>query len=373
MLNENSNSKITYLNIGSDQNYFDTRYQTFRTNTRTFEDTYEPSIVENKISGLFSRKSPTKTTNLNGPKWETEETITLDSKGNQRKIINKNIDPFVSSSFDLYRQGSEILSFSQWDKGFIKILSGEPGHLLDNRFYGASKFSLDEELYKTFDVTEDNNLNDRYVTPTYENNKYVYDKKGEKRYFQQKNPDSFKEIHVLTPDVVVSDIELYPMVIKDVGEATFGTNGTIEPLTIRETITNYLSEYPYQFRSIKSNFESGNTNIYGYSDQVLSVDLWEPERKNKDFYDDNVDAITFIKSDGSKFYREDGTEFTLESLGYTSFSSNNYIKPFDDNKPIFKLDDSSYIKPGYRTGACGFMYNNNIGTESIAYGDMIFL
>ena len=100
-LNSGDN-KVVYLQVDADSSYFDIRHQIFKKNNSKFVDSTLPSVSSNKnsASGFFSHQKNELNLSEIGDHWEIEEIIS-DKSGNNRKILSKNIDPFISSSFDL--------------------------------------------------------------------------------------------------------------------------------------------------------------------------------------------------------------------------------------------------------------------------------
>jgi len=339
--------KIDFINIDCESNYFNTREQIEIRRNRRFLDTTSPSRISGSISvsGLMSRNRIIKDDlNYASDLYLTSSTV-VDASGNSRKILASTNDYLASSSIDSYRNGIEITQEKHWTAGVAKITAGTPGHLYDSHRYG----------YTDFDIL---------------------------------SPDTYHEVEVFNP---VSFVEsggdpsfiVYPIITTNSNqEENQILNGIIEPFPIRPVISNTSINFPFEPHSTRGDFGSGNISTMFSSDQVLSVDYYDPLRKNEIPFYDAVDLIGM--SD------ENSGVIVGPSLGYMSTGENkvpffedyryprgekpNQTYPGDLLSAIENLPPggTSYITSKERSATCGFICEQSVkGTDSIAYSNLL--
>jgi hypothetical protein len=337
--------KIDFINIDCESNYFNTREQIEIRRNRSFLETTSPSRISgsNAVSGLMSRKRIVKDDLEYGHSLYLTSSTVTDASGNDRKILASSNDYLISGSIDSYKNGIEITQEKHWTAGVAKITAGTPGHLYDSQRYGYTDFDiLSPDVY--------------YEVETF-------------------NPVTFVEIGGSSNNIV------YPIVTSNSNqEENLVLNGIIEPFPIRPVISNSSINFPFEPHATRGEFGNGNTTILLYSDQVLSVDYFEPSRTNKSPYFDAVDLIGMPDENG-------GGVIVGPSLGYASTGENG-ISFFEDarytrgEKPnssytedlISALEDlppggTTYVTSKERSATCGFTYDQAVkGTDSIAYG-----
>lgn len=342
-----TSKQVVYLQIDSDSNYFDTNEQIRIRNTRTFTDTSAPSILSGstKATGFFSGKRMVPDAVVyNSPVYATSSTD-IDPSGNARPILSLNIDYYASSSIDTYRQGSEIRNQKHWTAGIAKISAGTPGHLYEPYKYGISDISIID-------------------------------------------PDTYYEIEVFDPIKFVEtggdpDLFQYPIVTADSNQKeNYILNGIIEPFPIRPVISNFSINFPFEPHAFRGDYSNGNLNHRFATEEVLSVDYFEPLKQNAQVFLDAVDYVTM----GS------GSNVVGAHIAYLMLDENS-VTPFTDvvpprgqlnstSYPNELLDvlynmlpgETTYITNKQRSATCGFMYEDatQYGTDSIAFGGKLY-
>ena len=358
--NNQQNRRIDFINIDCESNYFDTKEQIRIRNNRAFTDTSIAAQVtgSSTVTGLFSRSRVVKDDVIyNSPIFATSSTGT-DSSGNARKILATNVDYYASSSIDSYRNGVEITQDKHWTAGLAKITAGTPGHLYSSTLFG---------------VTENDII----------------------------SPDTFTEISLFDPVKFVvtgGDPEFftYPIVTSNgVLAEALDENGVIEPFPIRSVISNRSLNFPYEPHATRGQFGNGNIDGNFSSDSVLSIDYFEPTRRNKTPYHD---LISQVGLSGSLIMLSSNEETwgrtTEDNLYFIEFPDKpvNSIEAFEDVVyPRGEVPDDTYtgdllsavntMLPGGATyvnrkeksATCGFVYDNSPqGTDSIAYGGLLY-
>lgn len=348
-INNATNNQVSYIQIDSDSNYFNTNEQIKLRNTRTFTDRSKPSIISGSIQaiGFFSDRRITQDQEVyNSPTYATSSTV-FDPSGNPRPILALNVDYFASSTIDIYKQGVEITKEKHWTAGQVKITAGTPGHLYNSYFYGVNDLDIiDADIYYEIDV--------------FDPIKYI-ETGGD--------PDLF----------------VYPIITSDVNQReNYVLNGIIEPFPIRPVISNFSLNFPFEPHSVKGGYGVGNMDHRFASDQVLSIDYYEPAKENENCWLDAVDFVLLAPTTSSTTGSVAGYHY-----GY-QFMVQNTVTYFEDTvPPRGKAPDStytndllevvntmapegiSYISNKQKTGTCGFVYNGAIqGTDSIAYGGL---
>ena len=249
----------------------------------------------------------------------------------------------TSGTLDVRRTGVEITTSQQWSAGTIKISAGTPGHIVSPVCYGVERVSVID-------------------------------------------PDLYYEISVFDPvDFIRSEAEgyTYPIVTDSTNTAVnYALNGVLEPLSIRSVASFFSVDVPREGRSVKGTFGSGNEDMVGASDQVLTVDYYDPSRRNLEVF---LDAGTTISLTS-------GSTSVGITIPYFE-TANNAHPPFEDAvKPrgvalsatygldmiaalsVMSQSTSFYISEKERSATAGFMYDNTNpqGTDSIAFGGMLY-
>jgi hypothetical protein len=344
-------SRVIYLHIDDSGNFFDTREQIKSKNIQWFVETTTASRISgsNAVSGLFSRKAVQKDDVVyNSDIYPTGSTIT-DPSGAERKILSIAIDYYASSSIDGYRNGIEITQDKHWTAGTAKITAGTPGHLYVSTEYGYSANSIISK--------------DRFVeVDVFDPVKYV---------FTGGDPEKF------TYPIITADYNLVE---------NYVLNGIIEPFPIRPVVSNFSLNFPFEPHSVKGFFEGGNTNSTFATDSIVTVDYHTPDVQcNAPFLDAVDSAAISTGVDG-------GSVRVGQPIGYLSMDTNK-VRPYDDIVyprgviPSSSYDASmlsalshttlageTYVNRKQRSATSGFVYdeNNYLGTDSIAFGGMLY-
>lgn len=337
--------KIVFINIDSDSNYFDTKEQVKIRQTNYFIETTSASRISgsNSVAGLMSRKRIVKDDIVNNSDSYLTSSTSIDSSGNQRKILSSTNDYLISSSIDAYRNGVEITQEKHWTAGTAKITAGTPGHIYESLRYG----------YADLDI---------------------------------QSPDSYYEVNVFDPVSFVESGEnfTYPIITSNSNESeNYVLNGIIEPFPIRSVISQFSINFPFEPHSTKAEFGCGNTDSHFSSDQVLSVDYSLPTRQNKTPFLDAVDLMGISTGDGSGVV-------IGPSIGYISSDKNvvpffedivysrgekyssTYSSDFVDALNQLPAGGTTYITSKEKSATCGTDYDQTIrGTESIAFGNYL--
>ena len=345
--NDQSNRKIDFLNIDCESNYFNTQEQVRKKKTRWFTETTAASMLSgsSEVVGLFSRVRIVKDDAVyNSPVHATAST-TIDPSGASRKILASNIDYYSSSSYDSYRNGIEITEDKHWVSGLSKISAGTPGHLFDPLSYGYSETSV---------ISEDEFVEIDPFDPV----KYVATG-GDPTYFT------------------------YPIITSDYNQVeNYILNGIIEPFPIRPVISNFSINFPFEPHSVRGDFGCGNINMGLHSDQIVSVDYYDPERQNATPFLDALSVFTIATPDAT---------FVGPTLGY--FNTDENVHPPYDDQEVFPrgeplsgsygqqlssavqqmpLQGETYVSRGKRSATSGYVYDNTPqGTDSITYGGLL--
>lgn len=147
----------------------------------------------------------------------------------------------------------------------------------------------------------------------------------------------------------------------------------MEPLTIRPIVAFFSIEAPFESHTVRGHLATGNTNQMGASDQVLSLDYFEPTKEIVGYLD-MVDIIEGHPLNG--FFRHEFTSI----LPFTDarLVRNEVNVPSEPSDMLAALSLMSGSTDGYvhynqRSSACGWYYDNttNVGTDSLAFGGMV--
>lgn len=354
-MSSTSSKKIDFLNIDSDSTYFDTRRQVIRKETPYFQD----GSIASKLSGSNTAvglltNTPVRTKNQqnsgiypnstsNSATYPTGSTV-KDNSNNDRKILSANNDYIISSSVDAYRQGVEMTVEKHWAAGIVKISAGTAGHLFDMARYGLPYLPL-LSTDEFFEIESFNPV--KFVESGGDYNQFTY-------------------------PIVTSDRNL---------EENFILDGIIEPFPIRQVLSNFSINVPFEPRAFRASFESGNQNKTFSSDFVVSQDYFA-QKENRTFFLDASELISLDpETTGSLKMRQD--YFNMDV---------NYLLPFADSIPprgntvgstytgdllnaVNNLPprETTYLSEKQISFSCGFTYDNNgLGTDSVAYGGLLY-
>lgn len=244
-----------------------------------------------------------------------------------------------TSLIDPYTQGVEITRESQYVAGLAKIWSGEPGHRLLKAGFGMERNFFPDPKFAEMDLFD----------PV--------------RYLRAQEVESPLWYNIITYPIVTGDNDQME---------NFNFNGIIEPLTIRPVVSFSSIETPFESHSVRGSYSGGNLNQLGGSDQVLTVDYFEPTQQAIGYLD-MVDMFEGRPLNG--FFRHEFT--TILPYNDARLSRNILKQEPSDMVAVLSLMTGStdnYIKHNQRSNTAGWSYdgNTNIGTDSLAFGGMTY-
>jgi len=319
-----------------------------------FEDQGQPSFVsgsadqneKSRVVGLFAHER------LNNKQ-------SLSQAAKQRQSLHAYIVSGTLRQADQFRNGIEISSNTIWSSGLVKMWSGDPGHIIKSpNSYGVVNLDIvDSDSFKEIDTF---------------------------------NPVEF--IKAQADEAVFYHYQLaftYPIVTSDVNQRENSIfNGIIEAMPIREIISFFSINVPFEPRGVVGDFGGGNyRRLSNSTDQVLTVEEFNPSIRNKTPYADLLDDVTVTKKDAY------GNSYKVH-LGYTmGYFSQDYNKttPFVDevnprdhtNTGTYAEDmisvirnmppKDNYVREKQRASTSGFVYDSTIrGTDSLAFGGLTY-
>lgn len=234
---------------------------------------------------------------------------------------------------DKYRQGVELTRpvhyFSGLDLGQCKIHSGDPGSLWKKTSFGQGR---------TF---------------------------SQESHFLEK--ENFNPVEFLRSNGVYT----YPIVVGDnqnVESQNF--DGVIEPLAIRAVASFFSIDVPFEAHSVWADLEDGNLHMNRTSDRVVTIYEINPDQKINPW----LDMVDMVGNKPTVGY------FNPDKTFITAFNDMKLRVELSDNLDegmlysVMSMDPAtdSYITEGYRSAACGFMYDDVTvkGTDSLAFGGL---
>lgn len=274
----------------------------------------------------------------------------------REKTVGINSSSISTSGIDAYRQGVEITQ----DKhviGNFKILAGTPGHIVNPLSFGVENIDIvAANHYKELD------------------------------YF-----DPVEYLRAQESYEVIEDIFTFPIVAPDANQSeNYNFNGIIEPLTIRPIASFFSIEFPYESHSVRGTMMGGNDDqLYGSSEMVLTVDYVlddvsaEDARRypNTDYF---LEASEGMDPFGINMPREIGYFDTVLKIKKPFEDDRTY---WDDIGVVDTVSDpeimtileatmspaqENYINKRKKSAAAGFVYDNVLGTDSVAFGGMTY-
>lgn len=245
-----------------------------------------------------------------------------------------------TSNIDAYRQGTEIRTQRHYSKGTVKILSGDPGHVLSRCNYGAGA-NVEREV-----VCADK---DRFDPVVYLSSQSSLDELA----------------FTVTFPIEVGDNDQV---------ANINLNGILEPLTIRDIAAFTSIESPYVSHDVRGSLMSGNEDETFASERLLSIDEFAPTYEQTSY----VDMVDMMNGT----IPLDGTFNTIKAS----------LPPYVDERPIRNASPLSgsftdivaalshmtgstdnYVRHGMQCASTGFSFHNDgIGVDSIAFGELSY-
>lgn len=252
-----------------------------------------------------------------------------------------NTSSINTSEIDAFRQGVEITQQKHFDAGVVKISAGEPGHVLAKNRFGEDKNFRPEPYFEELDLFD----------PV--------------AFLEAQEIDSFLYYNVITFPIITGDNDQLE---------NYWFDGVIEPMPIREIVSFFSTDVPFDARSPKADLMSGNEDTSRSSDQVLTIDTFKRTEQQVPYLD-MVDMI-------------DG-RYPLN--GYFQ-NRKAYLEPFIDKRLVLNVTESlsdpeiqaavslmtgstsNYITPDKLSATSGWVYDNTAtpGTDSLAFGGFLY-
>lgn len=273
-----------------------------------------------------------------------------------------------TSAFDAFRQGVEITQ-EKHTLGSFKISAGTAGHIVKPVSYGVNSF----DIISTGSFVE-------------------------VEYF-----DPVSYLRLQEPGTTYSKVVTFPIITSDSNQAeNYVLNGIIEPLSIRPVISFFSIEWPYESRAFRGQLMGGNDNKITFSsDRVLSVD-YRPTKlvPLKVLASASIEPRAYVNRalylDAFETTKSGSSASAQQTLGYIH-DDTNYIDAFKDEVGgigsylknlgiteathgadmmlVFQSmtgSSENYVPPSKKSATSGFVYDTISGTDSIAFGDMIY-
>jgi hypothetical protein len=260
-------------------------------------------------------------------------------KGPAYATNHVNVIGIDTREIDKFRQGVEITSNVAANANVYRIYSGEAGHKTFPNAYGQGK---------NFRTTATNKFIENF-------------------------PYSPSEWLDFTGAKLFKDQLLEVGGIENQNEK-FGINGTIEPLVIRLKITRQSIDTPFESHDVRAQLMEGNANIFFGSSRIVNVDYFDPEPHGYPFYDLYIDDLP--QKDPKKYYSYSAVPIDPFVDRQRSYDFETQVQGDDIIAAVNAsgISDAGYIQPNEVSARTGFIYStkNNVGVDSIAYGDLTF-
>lgn len=287
----------------------------------------------------FFRNPPSETTFFDeGPR-------TLAAKPNSTLGQYRNTGSISTTLIDGYRQGVEMTQMKHFDAGLVKIHAGEPGHVLRKNRFGMDRNFRNDPVFEELD------------------------------YF---SAVTFLRAQEAASPLVL-DVITFPIITGDNDQIeNFIFDGIIEPLTIRAEASFFGIETPFYAHSVKGGVMGGNLDQTWSSDQVLSIDYFEPDKKQVPF----LDLVEMISISGSLslatrgyFNNIKSTRRPFDDSRYprNTTLSTTYVSEMDAALSLMSGSSDNYVSFKQRAAPCGWTFDNTpAGIDSIAFGGQTY-
>lgn len=239
---------------------------------------------------------------------------------------------------DAFRQGVEITTWKHWAQGTVKIHAGEVGHQAAPENYGLRDLSL-----RGLPLTD----RDR----------------ADPVLFISASSGIAHQTSYLIP--------AWPPIQLDRTRATaFLLDGVLDPTDVRDINLCYGGDVPHDGRGVAGSVGSGNTDADGRTSQ-LTVFI-EP-----------------VNSGSSIPFTDDPTAYGLRWPNVRRRAQVSVLSPFTDRRLYVGEEDApsdpeiasvvnvasgsgDFIPPGCRASTMGWVYDDGVGTDSIAFGGLTY-
>jgi hypothetical protein len=272
-----------------------------------------------------------------------QETTFFDEGPKIRPVSIQGINTSSISTvlIDGYRQGVELTQLKHFDAGTVKIHAGEPGHKLRRNRFGMDKNFRPDPTFEELD------------------------------YF---NAEFFLRAQELAEPLLLNIIT-FPIITGDNDQIeNYYLDGIIEPFPIREVASFFSIEVPFQARGVRGTMMAGNSDQTWSSDQVLTVDAYEPDKQQIEYLD-LVDMIDGRHPMNGFFRNEKSTRRPFEDARFPRNVplSTTYVSEMDAALSLMTGSTDNYVTFKQRSGNSGWTYDNTIvGTDSLAFGGMTY-
>lgn len=272
-----------------------------------------------------------------------EETDWFDEGPRIRQVIlnSVNTSSISTTDIDAYRQGVELTQQKHFDAGTVKIHAGTPGHIMLKNQFGMNRNFRQEPTFEELD----------YFDPVY--------------YITAQHELSPLLFSVITFPIITGNNDQLENYVFD---------GVIEPFPIREIASFFTIEVPFQARSIKGGLMSGNEDTTRATEQILTVDAYEPTHEQVNYLD-LVDMIgNTIPLNG--FFRHDKSP--LSPFSDTRYPRNaelstTYSNEMNGALSVMSGSTDNYINFKQKSSTSGWTFSNTpVGTDSLSFGEMTY-
>lgn len=267
------------------------------------------------------------------------------NKPNLSSGLFTNTSSIDTSAIDGYRQGVEITQTKHFDAGTVKIHAGEPGHKIKKNGFGMDRNFRPGATFEELD----------YFDPVF--------------FLRAQELAEPLLLNIITFPIITGDNDQIENYVFD---------GVIEPIPIREVTSFFSIEMPFQSRSVKGALMAGNSDQTWASDQLLTVDYYEPEKEQIEY----VDLIDMIGPSGSApqslngYFRFDKSvrrPFDDSRYPRNVSISTNYTAEMDAALSIMSGSTDNYVSFKQRSGISGYYYDNTpLGVDSIVFGGQAY-
>lgn len=237
-----------------------------------------------------------------------------------------------TTNFDVYRQGIELLLPKHYFQGIAKIHSAEENHEVKQNIFGQVE-NIDE-----------------ISNPFYEEN------------------ENLTPANIIAFNVFSGSSTTF---FRNIDRRLIAYNGILEPLVIRDKLTNHSIEAPYFAHDIKASLEDGNIDFLSSNGRIISV--FSIKEASSLPYLDSVDvslgqvapagniSTDLVYSVPHKDNKQSTGIKISTNMDATMVAAMNSMLPYDD----------SYISSEQTTMTSGFVYDfGRSAADSIAFGGM---
>lgn len=243
-----------------------------------------------------------------------------------------------TTAVDMFRQGVEVTTWRHWAQGIVKITAGEPGHIVQPENYGLRSPILKGQVLVDKDAVDPVKFINASTNLTHRTS-YLF---------------------ASWPPANLSRTE----------SSEFLLDGVLDAVDVRNVNACFGGDVPYEGRGVRGAVMAGNIDEQGRSDIIVTY----------------IEPIT---SGSFPAYKDIPDTYGLRWPNTRYHLDIASLQPFTDRTIYLGEEESpsdpqivaivnhitgsgDFLPPGCRASTSGWVYDDGVGTDSIAFGGLTY-